>query len=105
MPAAARPGARHGGCTRSLWLELARARAGKHPADAMPILHTEVLAVIAGAKRLAYQSAARVARELRGYGERAGKLDEYNARVRLIRIENKRRHALQDGFTIAGLPS
>lgn len=30
--------AQHSGCSRPLWLELARTRAEQHPADAMPIL-------------------------------------------------------------------
>lgn len=50
--------AQHGGCSRPLWLRLARARAEKHPADAMPILRREVLAAIEGEKRPAYQTAA-----------------------------------------------
>ncbi len=29
--------AQHGGCTRRHWLDVARARAGQHPADAIPV--------------------------------------------------------------------
>ena len=42
-------------------------------------------------------------RELGGDAERADKVDEFDAWICQTRIGNKRRHALQDEFTIAGL--
>jgi hypothetical protein len=96
--------AQHGGCTRPLWLRLARARAEAHPADAMPILRREVLTAIEGGKRPAYQTAAQLAKEMRGYAQRAGQQDGFNEWIRQVRTDNARRRALQDEFTIAGFP-
>jgi hypothetical protein len=96
--------AQHGGCTRPHWLKLARARGETHPADAMPVLRREVLAAIAGGKRPAYHAAAVLAKELRGYAKRAGRLDGFEEWIRQVRTDNARRPALQDEFNNAGLP-
>jgi hypothetical protein len=96
--------AQHGGCSRPLWLELARARAKRHPADAMPILRREVLTAIDGGKRPAYHAAALLAKELRGYATRAGRVDEFDEWIRQVRATNARRRALQDEFNSARLP-
>jgi uncharacterized Zn finger protein len=96
--------ANFGGCTSSLWLDLARARAQEHPADAVPVLQKEILRAIEGAKRSAYNAGATLADELRGYAERAGQSDEFSAWIRRVRRENVRRRALQDEFDIARLP-
>jgi hypothetical protein len=96
--------AQHGGCSRPLWLDLARSRAEQHPADAMPILRREVLTAIDGGKRPAYHTAAKLAKELRGYATRAGRLDEFDEWIRQVRAANARRRALQEEFNNAGLP-
>ncbi|MDQ7903538.1 hypothetical protein RB614_03295 [Phytohabitans sp. ZYX-F-186] len=96
--------AQHGGCTRPLWLELARARGRQDPGDAMPILRREVLTAIDGGKRPAYHQAAKLAKELRGYATRAGRPDEADEWIRQVRAANARRRALQDEFNNAGLP-
>ena len=96
--------AQHGGCTRRHWLEVARARAGEHPADAIPVLEQETLRAIEGANRSAYHAAAKLAKELRGYAERAGKSAEFAAWVRTVRTDNSRRRALQNEFDLAHLP-
>jgi uncharacterized Zn finger protein len=96
--------AQHGGCTRRHWLEVARARAGQHPADAIPVLHQEILNAIGGAKRSAYHAAAELAKELRGYAERADQSAEFAAWIRKVRTDNTRRRALQDEFNLARLP-
>ena len=96
--------AQHGGCTRRRWLEVARARAGQHPADAIPVLEQETLRAIEGANRSAYRAAAKLAKELRGYAERAGKSAEFAAWIRTVRTDNTRRRALQNEFDLAHLP-
>ena len=96
--------AQHGGCTRRHWLEVARARAGQHPADAIPVLEQETLRAIEGANRSAYRAAAKLAKELRGYAERAGKSAEFAAWIRTVRTDNTRRRALQNEFDLAHLP-
>jgi hypothetical protein len=78
------------------WLEVARARAGQHPADAIPVLEREILHTIEGAKRSAYRAAAELAKELRGYAERADLSDEFAAWIRKVRTDNTRRRALQN---------
>ena len=96
--------AQHGGCTRRHWLEVARARAGQHPADAIPVLEQEILHTIEGAKRSAYRAAAELAKELRGYADRADRSAEFAAWIRKVRSDNTRRRALQNEFDLARLP-
>jgi hypothetical protein len=96
--------AQHGGCTRRHWLEVARARAGQHPADAIPVLEQETLRAIEGANRSAYHAAAKLAKELRGYAERADQTAEFAAWVGKVRTDNIRRRALQNEFDLARLP-
>ncbi|HUY47414.1 MAG TPA: hypothetical protein VMV92_17070 [Streptosporangiaceae bacterium] len=96
--------AQHGGCTRRHWLAVARARAGQHPADAIPVLEQEILHTIEGAKRSAYRAAAELAKELRGYAERADRSAEFAAWIRKVRTDNTRRRALQNEFDLARLP-
>jgi hypothetical protein len=96
--------AQHGGCTWRHWLEVARARAGRHPGEAIPVLEQEILHVIEGAKRSAYHVAAELAKELRGYADRAGRSAEFGAWIRTVRTDNARRRALQDEFDLALLP-
>ncbi len=96
--------ARHGGCTRRLWLDVARARAGQHPADAISVLQQEILRAIKGAKRPAYHVAAELGQELRGYAERADVAAEFTMWIRKVRADNTRRHALQNEFDLARLP-
>jgi hypothetical protein len=71
----------------------------------MPVLRREVLAAIEGANRGAYQVGASLAKELRGYAKRAGRLDGCDEWLRQVRADNKRRRALQEEFTRAGLPA
>jgi hypothetical protein len=83
---------------------VARARARQHPADAIPVLEQEILYTIEGAKRSAYRAAAELAKELRGYAERADQTVEFAAWVRKVRTDNTRRRALQNEFDLALLP-
>jgi hypothetical protein len=96
--------AQHGGCTRRCWLDLARARAKERPVDAIPILQREVLFAIAGGNRKAYHAGAKLAGELRGYAERAGRSADFAVWIRRIRTDNPRRSALQDELNMARLP-
>ncbi len=83
---------------------MARARARQHPADAIPVLEQEILRAIEGAKRSAYRAAAELAKELRGYAERAGQTVEFAAWIGKVRTDNSRRRALQNEFDLARLP-
>ena len=59
---------------------------------------------IEGAKRSAYRAAAELAKELRGYAERADQTVEFAAWVRKVRTDNTRRRALQNGRVPAPAP-
>ena len=59
---------------------------------------------IDGANRSAYRAAAKLVKELRGYGERADKSVEFAAWVRKVRTDNSRRRALKNEFDLAHLP-
>jgi hypothetical protein len=96
--------AHHGGCTRYLWLALARRRAAEKPADAIPVLQREILAAVGRVERAGYREGAELAKELRGYAERAGKSEEFTTWILGVRRDNVRRPALQDEFSRAGLP-
>lgn len=93
-----------GGCTRYLWLALARRRAAEKPGDAIPVLQRAILAAVGRAQRAGYREGAELAKELRGYAERAEKSEEFTTWILTVRKNNVRRPALQDEFNRAGLP-
>lgn len=92
-----------GGCRRDLWLALARERAQEHPSDALPVLLREADRSLEGGNRSAYRHAATLLREARRLAERSDGLEEFDQHVRQMRERNRRRPALQDEFTRAGL--
>ncbi|MGP5132134.1 SWIM zinc finger family protein [Brachybacterium tyrofermentans] len=96
--------AQEGGCRSSLWLELARARARTNPSDALPLLMREAERAVDGAQRSAYRCAAELLHEARDVARRASGLEHFDRHVREMRERNRRRPALQDEFTRAGLP-
>ena len=59
-PEAAWREAQTGGCSGSLWLELAAARAEQHPEDAAPIYLSQAEACIIGARNFSYDEAVRL---------------------------------------------
>lgn len=92
------------GCAAELWLRLARARAEDHPGDALPVLVREAESVLEAGQRPAYQQGAALLCEARVLAERTGGLADFEDHVRQVRERNRRRPALQDEFTRAGLP-
>ena len=96
--------AHEGGCASELWLRLARARAEDHPGDALPVLVREAERVLEVGQRPAYQQGAALLCEARVLAERTGGLADFEDHVRQVRERNRRRPALQDEFTRAGLP-
>lgn len=87
-----------------MWLSAARERAKEHPAEAVPVLLRQTERILEGGDRRAYRHAAGVLRETRRRAERAGGLDEVDQHIHRPRERNRRRPALQDEFTKAGLP-
>ena len=69
-----------------------------------PSLSRRSCDAIEGVKRSAYRAAAELAKELRGYAERADQTVEFAAWVRKVRTDNTRRRALQNEFDLARLP-
>ena len=59
---------------------------------------------IEGAKRSAYRAAAELAKELRGYADRADQTAEFAAWIGNFRTDNARRTALRNEFDLARLP-
>ncbi|MFC7465547.1 hypothetical protein [Brachybacterium sp. GCM10030252] len=101
---AARDAANEGGCRQELWLNVARERAKAHPLDALPVLLREAERSLEGGTRPAYRHAAALLREARRLAQRTDGLEEFDHHVRQVRERNRRRPALQDEFTRAGLP-
>lgn len=93
---------RHG-CRQDVWLRLARERAEQHPADAQAVLLREAERILEGGNRRAYRFAASVLREARALAERLEDRESFDQQVRRLREANRRRPALQDEFTRAGL--
>jgi uncharacterized Zn finger protein len=97
--------AHEGGCHSQLWLQLARARAEEHPGDALPIMLREAEQILQEGKRPAYQQGAALLREARSLAERTDGLPEFDEQIRALRERNRRRPALQEELTRAGLPT
>lgn len=102
MPRAWETAAEHG-ARDSAWLTLARWRASGDGAEAARVLYDLARASIAGGQRSAYAEAAQLLTEAQGYvgGADAKAL---TAQIRDLRAQNRRRPALQDEFSKAGLP-
>ena len=96
--------AQDGGCAEGLWLSLARRRAERHPADAVPVLRRHVDAAIASANREGYARAAGLLAELGTYHDRLGTSAEFAGEVRAVRKANSRRRNLLAALDAAGLP-
>ena len=82
------------GCQPPLWLEVARLRATRHPADVLPGYRTliEEHAIHTGRRR--YREAVNLLRELRSASEGSGRLAEFHAFVGELRARHRRKPAL-----------
>ena len=68
------------------------------------MLVREAESVLEAGQRPAYQQGAALLCEARVLAERTGGLADFEDHVRQVRERNRRRPALQDEFTRAGLP-
>lgn len=75
--------AKAAGCSRALWLELARHREQDHPADAIPIWQGEVERAIDVKTNHAYADAVAMIARIRGLMEAAGQGDEFRRTPRV----------------------
>jgi len=84
-PGAAWAQAESGGCSPSLWLQLASLREIEHPGDVIPIYQEEVEREIAEKKNRSYQTAVALMKKVQSLMVRVGEADQfasYSASVR-----------------------
>lgn len=85
------------------WDELARRRAVRRPADAVPVLRRRVDEVLAGRGRDSNQDAVRRLVELREAYRRAGEPEEFETYLRELTLTYQRRPTFLTELTEAGL--
>ena len=83
-----------GGCTDLLWLQLAEARAGDHPDDALPIYERHVERSIGVKNARGYADAVAGLRRIEELLVRAGRGDEFPAYVSKVRASHKQKRSL-----------
>ena len=93
-----------GNCDDQLLLRLARARAGEHPADAIPVLLRAAERAIAVRQREAYRSAALLLREAGELFTRCGREGDFHEHVIAVRDSHRTKWALRQEFDRVGLP-
>lgn len=96
--------ASEGGCPEELWLRLARERAKKHPADAIPVLLRKADAAIAAANREAYRTAAILLAETRKLFAKCGQEQEFAEHLAALRHRHRAKWALRQELDHARLP-
>ena len=96
--------ATEGGCAEDLWLRLARERAKKHPADAIPVLLRATDAAIAGANRDAYRTGAQLLAEAKKLFIRCGREQEFAEHLAALRHRHRAKWALRQELDHARLP-
>ena len=96
--------ARRGGCSSSIWIELAGARGVNHPADAIPVFQRVGAGALEGGNRSAYSYGASLIQRAHRLAVAAGLADASASWIAGIREQNRRRPALQDEFNRHGLP-
>jgi len=96
--------ATEGGCAEDLWLRLARERARKHPADAIPVLLRAANRAIAGANRDAYRTGAQLLAEAKKLFVRCGREPEFAEHLAALRHRHRAKWALRQELDHARLP-
>jgi len=91
-----------GGCSEALWLQLAAARAGDHPEDALPVYERQVERSIAAKNARGYADAVVGLRTIEELMARLGKGDEFPAFVSKIRAAHKQKRSLLKRLDEAG---
>lgn len=75
-----------GGCSETLWFELARKREAEHPADAIPIYQRRIDAEVSSGSNRGYEAAVRLLPRVRDLYSRAdreaGEFAQYVAALR-----------------------
>ena len=83
-----------GGCTISLWMEVAAARAVHHPEDALPIYRQQVERSIDQKNKRGYAEAVELLHSVRVLMDRLGTGDEFPAYLATVRAAHKQKRNL-----------
>jgi uncharacterized Zn finger protein len=81
--------AQEGGCSNSLWLELAAKREKEHPEDALPIYQRQIEPVLDRKNNEAYNEALGYLRKIRELLVRLGRESEFTNYITKIRVAHK----------------
>jgi uncharacterized Zn finger protein len=81
--------AKTGGCTESLWFDLAKAREKEHPADAAEIYRNRLDGIVQQGNNRAYDEAAALIRRIRELMRRTKQEKEFAAWLEAVRIRHK----------------
>jgi tetratricopeptide (TPR) repeat protein len=81
--------ARAGGCSNTLWLELATRRQEKHPADVLPICQSQLEPTLARKNNGAYQEAVELLRTIQTLMLRLGMKKDFAHYLQSLRVVHK----------------
>jgi len=84
-------GARAGGCSNALWLELARLREKSHPADALPIYQRTIEPTLNRKDINAYREAVRTLRTVHRLMKELGREADFTAYVEGVRATHRQK--------------
>jgi len=91
-----------GGCSASLWMTLAAARAVDHPEDALPVYERHVERSIAEKTARGYDDAVSGLRAIEALLARLGRSEEFPAQVAAIRTMHRQKRSLLKQLDAAG---
>ena len=91
-----------GGCSTSLWMQLAALREKEHPADTIPIYQDEVEREIAGKTNRDYEAAVATMRKVRALMGKVGRGDEFPGYAAHVRALHKAKRNLMKLFDNEG---
>lgn len=84
--------AQEGGCSPDLWLQLAKARAADHPADALAVYRSQVDRILVNTGERAYAEAVKLLPRVREIMNRLG--EDFSTYITHLRVTHKRRRRL-----------
>jgi uncharacterized Zn finger protein len=94
--------ARSGGCTPSIWMEVAALRSVDHPEDALPIYQQQVERAIDLRNRRAYEDAVVLLHVIGGLMHRIGWEDEFQTYLAGVRAAHKQKRSFMKLLDEAG---
>jgi uncharacterized Zn finger protein len=80
-----------GGCSSSLWLQVAAVREKKHPGDAIPIYQEMIAPILKQANNPAYEEAVKLLQKIRELMGRLDRVTEFEDYLGALRVEYKRK--------------